>query len=414
MSRILFLMRVLPNGEASGGDIPILGYQMDALEGYSEPIDLLYLKRTPADKNDETAVGEKYHFDKLFGEDIEPKISFSKVLGWLFQSKSYIYNRFYSQKYSDRLLELVRTGQYDTLLFVTSYMYVNVMFNKKLRTEIAKRKIKCISGIMVLEHRVLSRHFDVNKNQMPFWKRFIIQREQRLLENIENEITKEVCCSFTVGSEECEFLKGQLPEYQKKIKLLEIIPDIEKYENSDFEIEEKNSIYFVGSYSWRPNTDAVMYFVENIFPMILAKNPQVKFYIIGMGAGEDIKALDDGKNIFFIGKVDNVFEEIKKYSVLISPLRVGGGTRLKLLEGIAWGKAIISTSVGAEGVNLHGENPIIIADEPEDFAQKVLDLLSDDNSRLELKNKARKFAQKYYNLDKFRENMLSILNTEEL
>jgi glycosyltransferase involved in cell wall biosynthesis len=89
-------------------------------------------------------------------------------------------------------------------------------------------------------------------------------------------------------------------------------------------------------------------------------------------------------------------------------VRIQGGTRIKILESICWGKSIISTSSGMEGVNTYGEEPVLIADDPEIFAHKVLELVSDDVLRVKIKENARNFAKKHYSFDKFKESVLDI------
>jgi len=239
-------------------------------------------------------------------------------------------------------------------------------------------------------------------------KKFFIKNELKLLKKTELACIKNADKTIFLGQEELERVKNILPDKSKKFYLLEMSPFINNYPYSQPEFEEKNSIYFLGTYSWVQNHDAVMYFVREIFPLILKKNPQIKFYLVGINAGKDIKNLHDGKNIFFVGEKEDIFEEIKKYSVLVVPLRLKGGTRIKILESMAWGKAIISTSSGMEGVNTYGEEPVLIADNAKDFAQKVLELVSDDDLRLKIKKTSRSFAENYYSFEKFKESVLKV------
>lgn len=399
-NKILILSRGLPY-PFIGGDFIILRDMMNALKDYQN-IDLYFLKR-PYDDLSKIELVKELGFKDIFYKNIEPKINFRCIFDWVFKKRSYIFNRFYSKEYSKRLLELIKTDNYNTILCLTHYMYINIFLNKELQDEIKKRNIKCILGLHVLEHKVLDK---INNNHL------FIKREKNLLKEMEFLFIEKSDRTFSVGKEECNYLKETLPQLEEKIHLLEIIPDINKYSYSSPDKEEKNSIYYAGSYSWAPNIDALKYFINEIFPLILEKNKKVKFYIVGANASKEIKKLHNGENIFFIGKVDDIFSEIQKYSVLVAPLRIGGGTRIKLLEALSWGKAIVTTSTGAEGIDLHGENPLIIADEPEIFAQKVIDLLENDYDRIRLKENARNFAQKYYKVEKFTKNLLDILRLE--
>lgn len=405
-NKILFISRTMPF-PVRGGDLIVLENIMKALSESELEADLLCFTREKDDVSKIKAVKEKLGFKNVFYSQIEQKINFRCVLEWVFKKKSYIFNRFYSKKFSQKLFDLVKTGEYSTLVFEHTFMFVNLLFNPDLQEEIKKRNIKTVINSHVLEYFV----FEQSSLSLRGAKRGsnpITKKEHEFLKKIELECIKNADKTIFLGQEELERVKNILPEKSEKFNLLEITPFINNYPYSKPELEEKNSIYFLGTYSWVQNRDAVLYFAKEIFPLILKKNPQIKFYLVGMNAGKDIKNLHDGKNIFFVGEKKDIFEEIKKYSLLVVPLRLKGGTRIKILESIAWGKAIISTSSGMEGVNTYGETPVLIADNPEDFAKKVLDLVSDDSLRIKIKENSRNFAEKHYFLDKFKESVLKI------
>jgi len=416
-----------------GGDLIVLENIMKALSESEIEADLLCFTRKNEDVLKIKNVKEKLGFKNVFYSQIEPKINARCVFNWLFKEKSYIFNRFYSKKFSKKLLELVKTGEYSTLVFEHAFMYVNLLFNPVLKEEIKKRNIKTVINSHVLESFVFeqTKYLKITGERVAEgdgkraqkltlapslegggwgWviKKFFIKNELKLLKKTELACIKNADKTIFLGQEELERVKNILPDKSKKFYLLEMSPFINNYPYSQPEFEEKNSIYFLGTYSWVQNHDAVMYFVREIFPLILKKNPQIKFYLVGINAGKDIKNLHDGKNIFFVGEKEDIFEEIKKYSVLVVPLRLKGGTRIKILESMAWGKAIISTSSGMEGVNTYGEEPVLIADNAKDFAQKVLELVSDDDLRLKIKKTSRSFAENYYSFEKFKESVLKV------
>ena len=416
-----------------GGDLIVLENIMKALSESEIEADLLCFTRKNEDVLKIKNVKEKLGFKNVFYSQIEPKINARCVFNWLFKEKSYIFNRFYSKKFSKKLLELVKTGEYSTLVFEHAFMYVNLLFNPVLKEEIKKRNIKTVINSHVLESFVFeqTKYLKITGERVAEgdgkraqkltlapslegggwgWviKKFFIKNELKLLKKTELACIKDADKTIFLGQEELKRVKNILPDKSKKFYTLEISPFINNYPYSQPEFEEKNSIYFLGTYSWVQNHDAVMYFVREIFPLILKKNPQIKFYLVGINAGKDIKNLHDGKNIFFVGEKEDIFEEIKKYSVLVVPLRLKGGTRIKILESMAWGKAIISTSSGMEGVNTYGEEPVLIADNAKDFAQKVLELVSDDDLRLKIKKTSRSFAENYYSFEKFKESVLKV------
>lgn len=141
---------------------------------------------------------------------------------------------------------------------------------------------------------------------------------------------------------------------------------------------EPQTIAFLGSMDWHANIDGVTYFASEIYPLIKKAHPGVEFLIIGRNPPkvvEDLAAQDS--SITVTGTVDDIRPYVHRSRVLVVPLRVGGGTRIKIFEAAAMGVAVVSTAIGAEGLPMEDEKEILLRDKPEDFAQGVIDLLSD-------------------------------------
>ena len=147
---------------------------------------------------------------------------------------------------------------------------------------------------------------------------------------------------------------------------------------------------------WLPNEDAVLYFYEQIFPLIEAQIPDVKFYVVGQNPTERVKQLSRHGNVIVTGMVDDVKPYIAKASVYVVPLRIGGGTRLKILEALAMEKAVVSTTIGCEGLQLTPNKDILIADEPENFARLVIQLAQDEKFRQRFGKSGRKRVEENY------------------
>jgi glycosyltransferase involved in cell wall biosynthesis len=144
---------------------------------------------------------------------------------------------------------------------------------------------------------------------------------------------------------------------------------------------EPDTLIYSGALSYNANYDAVNYFLQEIFPLIQAKKPTVKFYITGSTDNINLDALTQNKAVIFTGYINNIHQKVKSCWVSVVPLRIGGGTRLKILEAIVLGTPVVSTSKGAEGLRITPGNGCIIADHPDEFAQAVLRLLDDPAAR---------------------------------
>jgi sugar transferase (PEP-CTERM/EpsH1 system associated) len=159
---------------------------------------------------------------------------------------------------------------------------------------------------------------------------------------------------------------------------IEVMPNginPELYVRSDEETED-GSIVFVGSMDYHANISGVRYFVSQILPLVLTEKPDLKFYIVGKNPSSEVQSLAN-RNVIVTGSVPDVRPYLARAAVVVVPLLVGGGTRLKILEAMAMGKAVVSTSLGCEGLSVSHHDTILVGDCPADFAGWVLRLLDD-------------------------------------
>ena len=173
---------------------------------------------------------------------------------------------------------------------------------------------------------------------------------------------------------------------------IEVIPngvDIDLYQ-PNHALEEDATIIYTGSMDWYPNEDAVIYFADEIFPRIQEKHPNIKFYIVGKDPTTRVRQLENRQGIIVTGRVEDPKPYIAQATVYVVPLRIGSGTRLKILEALAMEKAIVSTSVGEEGLNLIDGEEIFIVDEPTRFADAVIQLISNRSMRRRIGEKGRR------------------------
>ena len=157
---------------------------------------------------------------------------------------------------------------------------------------------------------------------------------------------------------------------------------------------ESPLVIFVGAMDWEPNVDAVKYFCAEIWPAVLAKVPGAQFRIVGRNPDRRVRELA-GPSVEVTGRVPSVVEHLRQASVVVVPLRVGGGTRIKIYEAMGVGKAVVSTTVGAEGLDVHHGRDIVLADQPAEFAESVARLLRDAAGRNSVGRAARELATNY-------------------
>lgn len=160
--------------------------------------------------------------------------------------------------------------------------------------------------------------------------------------------------------------------------------------------ERRAHLVFTGSMDWLPNEDGMLYFVREILPRIRQVEPEATLSIIGRAPTPAVRRLADTAGIEVTGRVDDVRPHIAAGAVYVVPLRIGGGTRLKIFEAMAMGKAVVSTTVGAEGLPVTAGQDIVIADEPARFAQAVVHLIRDVEARRRIEEAARRIVVDRY------------------
>ena len=160
--------------------------------------------------------------------------------------------------------------------------------------------------------------------------------------------------------------------------------------------ERRAHLVFTGSMDWLPNEDAMLYFAREILPRIRQVEPDATLSIIGREPTPAVRRLAEEPGIEVTGRVDDVRPHVAAGAVYVVPLRIGGGTRLKIFEAMSMGKAVVSTTVGAEGLPVTPGRDIVLADEPARFAQSVIHLIRDTEARRRIEAAARRVVVEKY------------------
>lgn len=198
--------------------------------------------------------------------------------------------------------------------------------------------------------------------------------------------------SITVVSEmERELVSRNFTE----IKEVTVVPngiDVDECTNVNAE-PQPHTIIFTGSFRYRVNYEAMVWFLSEVFPLALEKIPTMELIITG---DHQNLPLPSQRNVRLAGYVDNVRSWIASSTIAIAPLLSGGGTRLKVLEAMALGTPVVATSKGAEGLNAVNKEHLLIADTPEEFAQCILNLMSDWSLAKQISANARQLVKMQY------------------
>jgi glycosyltransferase involved in cell wall biosynthesis len=178
---------------------------------------------------------------------------------------------------------------------------------------------------------------------------------------------------------------------------ISVIPtgvDLNKYRYDSGARPAEPLVVFTGSMDWEANIDGVEFFCNQVWPQVLQRVPQARFRIVGRNPHPRVKKLAS-ESVEITGTVPSVIDHLREAAVMVVPLRIGGGTRIKIYEGMAMGKALVSTRVGAEGLDVRSGQDILLADDPERFADSICTLLSDEGLRRRIEAAAHHTAIKY-------------------
>lgn len=360
--KILIITNKLPFPPKDGGAIATLSLAL-GLSNFVDEIDLL-------------ALNTSKHFFNInkISIDIKNKINFYDVYqntdinffdlisNFFFSKKPYNAVRFISKEFEQKMIELISQKQYDIIQFEGLYVlpYLSSIKNKCLKTYRAHN----------IEHEIWERTVLQETNPI---KKYYINNLAKRIKKFEQSFINTY--DLLVPITERDSKKFDIFENNKPKITIQTGIDISDYQvdNTDIEL----SLFHIGALDWSPNQEGLIWFLDNCWDNILLKIPNLKFYIAGRNSSESFENKVKRTNVEFIGEVEDAKQFISSKAVMIVPLLSGSGMRIKIIEGMALEKAIVTTSIGVEGINAENDKNILIADSPLDFSNAVINLFSD-------------------------------------
>ncbi len=299
----------------------------------------------------------------------------------LVSSKPYQFNQYHSKAMQQMIDEQLATGDYDLLMVEFSQMgYYS--FDTNIPRFVDQHNV---------EYEIMHRTYETEKNPL---RKLLAYSEWKKYYHQEIDNCSKFTACLTTSKRDAEILQDRSTGMQ-----CHVIPngvDSDFFQSNNTAVDP-NMVLFTGTISYYPNTEGVLWFHKTIWPLIKSKNPAATFCIAGKSPPAEVRKLaENDQSITVTGMVDDMRDYYNKAAVVVVPLRVGGGTRLKILEGMAMAKAIISTSVGAEGIeHSNGEN-ILLRDTPEEFSDAVLSVMADKRQRQSLEAGGRALVEAKY------------------
>jgi len=341
-------------------------------------------EKIPADYRKKTGI-ELVHINL----SINPVAAFAN----LFSEKSYHVQRFISADFDQKLKEILHATDFDVVQIETVYMSPYIQTIRK------NSKAKIVLRAHNIEHLIWRRIADSTKNPI---KKAYLRHLSRTLENYEKGILNSYDGIVPISEKDADFFEqtGNTPVLPVSFG---IHPDKLK---ATSHVPVENALFHIGSMNWIPNEEGVRWFVEEAWPLISKKLPLLKVYLAGREMPAWLNKLTV-HNVEVVGEVPDAQEFIQSKAISIAPLFSGSGIRIKIIESMAMGKAVISTKIGAEGIHYTDGENIMIADTAEAFLKATEYLYRHPEKSAEIGANARKLIFEKHNSKKIIQNLIS-------
>lgn len=241
-----------------------------------------------------------------------------------------------------------------------------------------------------VEYMIWKRLHDVERRR---WRRALLALEWRKMRRYERAACVRAALTVAVSAADQAVLAADAPE----ARITHVSTGVDTaYFHPNGAAEAPASLVFTGSMDWYPNEDAILHFIDAILPRIRREVPDVSLAVVGRDPTDRLRIVATAAGVRVTGTVPDIRPHLSSAAVYVVPLRVGGGTRLKIFEALAMAKAVVSTRVGAEGLPIVPGQHFIQADDSEHFARAVVALLRDERKRQALGSAGRRLVEEQY------------------
>lgn len=336
-------------------------------------------------------------FESVF---IDTTLSFWAAFKTIFTRKSYQVSRFYSKGFANKLAEILQKETFDIIQLESIFMAPYLPVIRQFST--AKIVLRNHNIEHLIWHRV------INNEPNPL-KRWAIRYFSRQLKRYECNLGSQIDAFAAISEPDYQFFKECYHNIPGTVIPFGV--DLENYpENEDYMPSGTPELFHVGSMNWLPNVEGIEWFLDEVWPQIHENFPEITFTIAGRQIPEKISQRADN-NVIIAGEVASANDFMAEKDIMIVPLLSGSGVRVKIIEGMALGKTIITTAIGAEGLAVeHGKN-ILIANTPDEFLECISKCVASPDICTILGENARNFVALNHNNDLITNRLIEFYGT---
>lgn len=302
----------------------------------------------------------------------------------LFSRDSYFVSRFRFRAFNEALISTLKENTFDIVQVEGLFMGVYIDTIKK------HSNARIVLRAHNIEHYIWRRH--ISHESFSLRKLYLFLQNRRL-KKFELSVIAKVDAIVTITKTDEAELKRL--GCSKPIFTCITGVDVKAYQTSLGLPEKPGTVFYFGSMDWLPNQEAAKWFLSNCWPRIHHQLPEARLVIAGRGMPLEFFHITK-PNVTILENVVDGKAFFQQHRVMVVPLRSGSGLRIKIIEGMAYGKAIVSTAVGAEGISYEAGRNILIADDAGEFADHVIRLLTSEQARKDLEKEAAAFARREF------------------
>ena len=397
---ILILTNKMPYPPRDGGSIATLN-MIRGLFDAGNRITCLALntnKHAFPVKEIPSELAEAIHF---IGVDCDSSIRPFRLLGnLLFSKEPYIAKRFDIKAFRTALFTLLEQESFDIIQLEGPYpgQYLDLI-RKKSTARIALRAHN-------VEHLIWERKA---LNEKSIFRKGYLNNMVKRLKRFELELARAVDILVPISQQDAAYFVEQ--DLEKPLITIQAAFQIDDYPLA--ELPDESSIFFIGALDWLPNQEGLSWFLQHVFDRLLTELPDLKFHVAGRNAPARFERKLRHPNIVYHGEVEHAIDFVQSYRIMVAPLLSGSGIRIKILESMALGRPVITTTAGIEGIPAINYQHVVVEDDPDLFCAKLINLLRDAEKAESMRKEARQFIGRYFDTFELSNRLSQFYNTVE-
>ena len=378
--KILFTCKELPHAKVVGG--PIIVYNRIKYLSRKHEVHLLSFYNPEDEKF--LASLEDYCSRIELVKFPPAKGLMREVYNYLFSSVPSYMLKLYSPELKLKLNRMVKEENYDCIIAEYSFMGQYLYRNKGLPEQVVRviSVHECYTDARLKVFKVKGLSLEGLKAYLHYLQ----------LRKYEFEMYRSADKVLTLTERDRDILLSYAPDLR-----INVVPhgvDVEYFMPKGWK-PRGNAVCYLGNFGHEPNVDAVLYFYREIYPSVKREIPDVKFYVVGRNPPPEIKALEADGSVVVTGYVEDVRPYLHRCKAMVVPVRLGGGFRGKTLEALASGVPLVSTRLGVEGLKGVEDEDYLIAENPREFAEKLVALLRDEGLMVKLSRNGRRLVERF-------------------